>query len=94
MLDRLMPDVRLINLETAITAERRFDPHKGIHYWMTPANLPALSAIRPHVCTLANNHVLDFGRRGLADTFDALRGRAFMAWAPVATSPTRGDRRW
>jgi poly-gamma-glutamate synthesis protein (capsule biosynthesis protein) len=39
---------------------------------MHPDNLPALTAIRPDVCVLANNHILDFGRRGLADTCDAL----------------------
>jgi poly-gamma-glutamate synthesis protein (capsule biosynthesis protein) len=31
-----------------------------------------LSAIRPDVCALANNHVLDFGYQGLADTLRTL----------------------
>ena len=39
---------------------------------MTPDNVPCLTAFRPDVCTLANNHVLDFGHHGLADTLDAL----------------------
>jgi poly-gamma-glutamate capsule biosynthesis protein CapA/YwtB (metallophosphatase superfamily) len=72
ILDDLAPEVRLINLETTITAEGEFADRKGFHYRMHPGNLPALTAIRPDVCTLANNHTLDFGRRGLADTFDAL----------------------
>lgn len=72
LLDDLAPDVRLVNLETAITADGDFAPGKGIHYRMHPGNLPALTAIRPDVCALSNNHSLDFGIRGLADTLAAL----------------------
>ena len=39
---------------------------------MNTANLPCLVAARPDVCVLANNHVLDFGRRGLEETLDVL----------------------
>jgi poly-gamma-glutamate synthesis protein (capsule biosynthesis protein) len=39
---------------------------------MNPANLPVLAAIRPDVCVVANNHVLDFGRRGLLETLEVL----------------------
>jgi poly-gamma-glutamate synthesis protein (capsule biosynthesis protein) len=65
-------DARIINLETSITASSDFAPGKGVHYRMHPANLPALSIVRPDVCVLANNHVLDFGRRGLLETLDVL----------------------
>ncbi|MGY5100921.1 CapA family protein, partial [Streptomyces sp. 900105245] len=71
-LDRAAPDVRVLNLETAVTADGDFAPGKGVHYRMNPANLPCLAVARPDVCTLANNHVLDFGTRGLADTLDSL----------------------
>ncbi|MFE7798317.1 CapA family protein [Nocardia sp. NPDC057440] len=66
------PDVRLINLETAITADGAFDPVKGIHYRMNPDNVPVLTVVAPVVCALANNHILDFGIQGLADTLEAL----------------------
>jgi poly-gamma-glutamate synthesis protein (capsule biosynthesis protein) len=66
--------VRLLNLETSVTADGSFARSKGVHYRMHPANLPCLTAARPDVCVLANNHVLDFGRSGLADTLDALAG--------------------
>ncbi|PRX49360.1 poly-gamma-glutamate synthesis protein (capsule biosynthesis protein) [Prauserella shujinwangii] len=66
------PDARVLNLETAVTERGAFAPGKGVHYRMTPANLPALLAARPDVCVLANNHVLDFGHDGLSDTLDAL----------------------
>ena len=66
------PKHRLINLETSITRHDGFALDKGIHYRMSPDNVPCLAEFGPDVCTLANNHVLD-GRRGLADTLDALR---------------------
>ncbi|WP_040798736.1 CapA family protein [Nocardia higoensis] len=72
LLDELAPDVRVLNLETTITGDGEFAPFKGIHYRMHPRNTAALSAIRPDACALANNHVLDFGARGAADTLAAL----------------------
>ncbi|MEV5319211.1 CapA family protein [Streptomyces sp. NPDC052687] len=68
------PAARIVNLETAVTADGAFAPGKAVHYRMHPANLPALTVARPDVCVLANNHVLDFGRRGLAETLEALAG--------------------
>jgi poly-gamma-glutamate synthesis protein (capsule biosynthesis protein) len=72
-LDRVQPAARIINLETAVTAAEDAWPGKGIHYRMHPANLPCISAARIDCCVLANNHVLDWGYRGLADTLSALR---------------------
>lgn len=37
--DRFAPDVRIINLETSITARAEYEP-KGINYRMHPANTP------------------------------------------------------
>ncbi|MDH6228272.1 CapA family protein [Streptomyces sp. MJP52] len=74
VLDGAAPDARLVNLETSVTGDGDFAPGKGIHYRMSPANLPCLAAARPDVCALANNHVLDFGPRGLRETLDALAG--------------------
>ncbi|MGW9212995.1 CapA family protein [Embleya sp. NPDC055664] len=72
ILDAEAPDVRVVNLETGITTSDDFEPFKAVHYRMHPDNIPCLEVIRPDVCVLANNHVLDFGRAGLADTLDAL----------------------
>jgi poly-gamma-glutamate capsule biosynthesis protein CapA/YwtB (metallophosphatase superfamily) len=72
VLDDIAPDVRVVNLETSVTSGGEFARGKGVHYRMNPANLPCLAAVRPDACVLANNHVLDFGLRGLADTLDAL----------------------
>jgi poly-gamma-glutamate capsule biosynthesis protein CapA/YwtB (metallophosphatase superfamily) len=67
-------DARIVNLETSITTSDEFAPAKGVHYRMSPGNVAALGIVRPDVCVLANNHVLDFGRRGLLETLDVLAG--------------------
>ncbi|AIS01370.1 poly-gamma-glutamate synthesis protein [Streptomyces glaucescens] len=96
------PDARIVNLETAVTADGSFAPGKAVHYRMHPANLPALTVARPDVCVLANNHVLDFGRRGLAETLDVLAGAglrvagagrdADAAYAPAVIDTRSGAR--
>jgi len=72
VLDDVAPEARIINLETSITRSSEFAPGKAVHYRMSPANVPTLSALHPSVCALANNHVLDFGRAGLDETLDTL----------------------
>lgn len=72
-LERAAPDVRLINLETAITSSPDHWPDKGIHYRMHPANIPALTAAGIDVCVLANNHILDWGYAGLEETLESLK---------------------
>ena len=74
VLEEAAPDVRLINLETSITRSSDFAPGKAVHYRMNPANIACLTVARPDVCALANNHVLDFGRAGLAETLGTLAG--------------------
>ncbi|MFF9011516.1 CapA family protein [Streptomyces sp. NPDC014870] len=71
-LDAAAPDVRVTNLETAVTTSDETAPGKAVHYRMHPENVPCLTAVRPDVCVLANNHVLDHGRGGLAETLDTL----------------------
>jgi poly-gamma-glutamate capsule biosynthesis protein CapA/YwtB (metallophosphatase superfamily) len=72
--ERLAPDARLINLETSVTQSDEFWPGKPIHYRMHPSNIECLTRARPDVCVLANNHVLDYGYGGLAETLDVLAG--------------------
>ena len=71
-LDAAAPDIRIINLETSVTTSDEFAVGKAVLYRMSPSNIPALTAVRPDVCVLANNHVLDFGRTGLAETLSSL----------------------
>jgi poly-gamma-glutamate synthesis protein (capsule biosynthesis protein) len=102
VLDQAAPDARVINLETSITRSGDFAPGKAVHYRMSPGNLPAVTAAQPDVCVLANNHVLDFGRAGLAETLGALAaaglpavgagGDAGQAWQPAAVPVPGGGR--
>jgi poly-gamma-glutamate synthesis protein (capsule biosynthesis protein) len=72
LLDTHGAQVRIVNLETSITARGEADPDKSVHYRMAPANGGCLTAARLDVVALANNHVLDFGPRGLVDTLETL----------------------
>ena len=71
-LERRAPDVRIINLETAVTRSNDYWRNKGINYRMSPQNLPCLTAAGIDACALANNHVLDWGYTGLDETLEAL----------------------
>jgi poly-gamma-glutamate synthesis protein (capsule biosynthesis protein) len=70
-LAQLAPDVRIVNLETAVTTHPEAWP-KGINYRMHPRNTPLLTAAGVDCCVLANNHVLDWGFPGLAETLATL----------------------
>lgn len=72
-IERRQPELRLVNLETAITTSDEAWPNKGIHYRMHPANIGCLTAARIDCCALANNHVLDWGRPGLEETLHTLQ---------------------
>jgi len=71
-LERMSPDVRIINLETSVTRSDDWLP-KGINYRMHPRNVPCLTAAAIDCCVLANNHVLDWGHTGLIETLQTLR---------------------
>src|SRR5213082_3579291 len=71
-LRRAEVDLRIINLETAITTVETHWLGKEIHYRMHPHNIDCLSAAEINGCTLANNHVLDWGYEGLSQTLRTL----------------------
>ena len=66
------PDVRIINLETAVTRSDDVE-HKAVNYRMNPGNIPCITAANIDCCALANNHVLDWGYSGLAETLKTLK---------------------
>ena len=71
-LERAAPDARIANLETSVTTSPTPWRGKQVHYRMHPANVGCLAAARLDVCALANNHVLDYGHRGLEETLASL----------------------
>ena len=101
-MQRVGPDLRVINLETAVTTSDAAWPGKGIHYRMHPANVACLTAAGIDCCVLANNHTLDWGREGLAETLHTLHAAGMQtagagadadaAWAP-AILPLAGSQR-
>ncbi len=101
-MQRVGPDVRVINLETAVTTCDDAWPGKGIHYRMHPANVSCLTAAGIDCCVLANNHTLDWGRQGLAETLHTLHAAGMQtagagadgdaAWAPAALPLADGRR--
>ena len=70
-LNRMQPDGRIINLETSVTRSEDYAP-KGINYRMSPEDADCLKVAAIDCCVLANNHVLDWGRRGLLETLSTL----------------------
>jgi poly-gamma-glutamate synthesis protein (capsule biosynthesis protein) len=90
-LDRMAPDARIVNLETAITTSDAWWKTKGIHYRMHPANVEVLTTLGVDVCILANNHVLDWGRGGLLQTLQTL-DRAGLATVGAGRDPAEATR--
>lgn len=85
-------DLSVLNLETAITDRGTAQP-KEFHFRAPPTAFDALRAAGVDAVTFANNHVLDYGQVGLADTLAAANAARFpyfgiganaaAAWAPL-----------
>lgn len=95
------PDLRIVNLETSVTSSDDRDS-KSINYRMNPANIACLLAADIDCCVLANNHVLDWGQRGLLETLHTLErsglryvgaGRNRETASAPASLPVPGDKR-
>jgi poly-gamma-glutamate capsule biosynthesis protein CapA/YwtB (metallophosphatase superfamily) len=69
---RRKPDVRIINLETAVTRSGDVQD-KAVNYRMNPDNILCITAAQIDCCVLANNHILDWGDAGLAETLKTLK---------------------
>lgn len=88
-------DVTVVNLESAITSRGTPEP-KEFHFRTTPAALSVLADAGVDVVSLANNHAVDFGPDGLADTLAAkaaspvpvigIGQRAAEAFAPAVVT--------
>ena len=88
-------DFTAVNLETAVTSRGTPQP-KTYHFRTMPTAFTALRDGGVDLVTMANNHVLDYGQVGLADTLAAARAARFpyvgigtdaaAAWAPYVTT--------
>lgn len=79
------PDLRIVNLETAVTTSADAWPGKGVHYRMHPGNIGCLTAAGIDCAVLANNHVLDWGEAGLRESLAVLHA------AGIATAGAGGN---
>ena len=87
-------DFTAVNLETPVTNRGRPQP-KTYHFHATPSAFTALRHAGVDLVTVANNHILDYGAAGLADTLAAAKAAHFpyvgagvnaaAAWAPYVT---------
>src|SRR5499426_4790252 len=75
-MDPARTDVRIINLETAITESDDFWRGKPVLYRMHPRNIGCLTAAHISCCALANNHLLDWGRKDFKRRFGHWTRRA------------------
>lgn len=73
VLGQYNPDIRVINLETAVTTSDKYLEGKGIHYRMHPKNTSLLTEAGIDICVLGNNHSLDWGQEGLKETLKSLQ---------------------
>jgi poly-gamma-glutamate synthesis protein (capsule biosynthesis protein) len=88
-------DFTAVNLETPVTNRGQPQP-KTYHFTTTPGAFTALRNARVDLVTMANNHILDYGQTGLADTLAAAKAAHFpyvgagvnaaAAWAPYVTT--------
>jgi poly-gamma-glutamate capsule biosynthesis protein CapA/YwtB (metallophosphatase superfamily) len=93
-------DLAMVNLESAVTTRGTQEP-KTFHFRAPAAAFAALKAAGVDVVSIANNHALDYGRVGLADTVAAAGAagvpaigagaNAAVAYAPW-TATVRGTR--
>ncbi len=88
-------DFTAVNLETPVTSRGQPQP-KTYHFATTPGAFVALRDAGVDLVTMANNHILDYGQTGLADTLAAAKAAHFpyvgagvnaaAAWAPIVTT--------
>jgi len=94
-------DITIGNLESVIADSGERNTAKDVTFRGHPAAIAGLQASGFDFLTLANNHVLDYGPRPLADTITALDGAGIghagagankvAAWAPAVREVTTSE---
>ncbi len=65
-------DITLVNLEAPLTSRGKEYTEKKFRFRVNPSAVAALKKAGITAVTLANNHIMDFGSQGLADTIKLL----------------------
>lgn len=89
-------DLRIVNCEAALTRASRPVVKSGAVFKGEPGHAAGLACVPFDVACLGNNHVLDYGARGLRDTIAALQRHGIRtvgaglspdaAWAPLTVT--------
>src|SRR2546430_14696274 len=82
-------DLTMVNFESAVT-DRGTPQPKQFHFRAATSSFEAIKSAGIDVVTFANNHVLDYGQVGLADTLAAVQAARF----PYAGIGTNADAAW
>jgi poly-gamma-glutamate synthesis protein (capsule biosynthesis protein) len=80
-------DIAMVNLETAITDRGTPVEGKNFHFRSPAKSFAALKAAGVDVVNMANNHALDYGPEGMADTFTAI-GKSGLAVIGIGHNAT------
>lgn len=76
-------DCVIANLESPLTARKRSLVCKSMHLKADPCNVELLKYLNITAVSLANNHIADFGFKGMRDTISILE-RAGIEWFGAA----------
>ncbi|MDA3899211.1 MAG: CapA family protein [Spirochaetes bacterium] len=70
-------DIVVANLETPVTTRGVSHPSKKWVFRTKPQNAAHLKTLNMHVLSLANNHMMDYGKEGLEDTLAFVKKHGF-----------------
>lgn len=71
-------DIKMVNLETPVSAFASPDPKKPYVFNAKPEELNLLTRLDVDLVFLANNHSMDYGKEGLYETVKNLRSKGIL----------------
>ena len=78
-------DFNIFNLELPLTDSNNYIDKLGICLKAPKATINAYKSLEINFLTLANNHIMDYGKEGLIDTIDVLN-KANIAYAGIGSN--------
>ena len=73
-------DKRIFNLEVPLTEESKPINKWGLNLRAPKSTILGIKTLNPSLVTLANNHILDQGARGLNSTISILKDNCNLCW--------------
>ena len=87
-------DLTIVNLEGPLTTSNKKRSGRPFNFKGDPAYVNILSGSSVEICTLANNHILDYGTEGVQETAQVLTnaGIAYSGYSESYTTTINGIR--